>query len=139
MPPKSTKTAAPTAEAAQDVQDVQDVQAEIITEEAAAPTAEAAQDVQDVQDVQAEIITEEAVEPVAAIASEPQPAAEPAVAVTARVLVAITIGETRYQPNDIIADLPEALANSHAGALDRHPAAIELALADGGKIKRYEG
>lgn len=99
----------------------------------AAPAAEA------VQDVQAEIATEAAVEPVAAVASEPLPASEPAVTVTARVLVAVTIGDARYQPNDIIADLPEALANSHAGALDRHPAAIELALADGGKIKRYEG
>lgn len=102
MPPKSSQTAAPTAESA--------------------------------QDVQAEIATEAAVEPVAASEPEPQTAV-----VTARVLVAVTIGDARYQPNDIIADLPEALANSHAGALDRHPAAIELALADGGKIKRYEG
>ena len=103
MPPKSSQTAAPTAETA--------------------------------QDVQAEIATEAAVAPVAAIEPEPQPAA----VVTARVLVAVTIGDARYQPNDIIAELPEALADSHAGALDRHPAAIELALADGGKIKRYEG
>lgn len=102
MPPKSSQTAATTAEAA--------------------------------QDVQAEIATEAAVEPVAAIEPDPQPAV-----VTARVLVAVTIGDARYQPNDIIADLPEALANSYAGALDRHPAAIELALADGGKVKRFEG
>lgn len=95
----------------------------------AAPADEA------VQDVQAEIATEAAVAPVAAIEPEPQPAA----VVTARVLVAVTIGDIRYQPNDIIADLPEALANSHGAALDRHPAAIELALADGGKIKRHEG
>ncbi len=107
MPPKSSQTAAPTAEAAQGVQ------AEIVNEEAAAPHT--------------------ATEP------EPQPATVPAATVTARVLVAVTIGDTRYQPNDIIAELPEALANSHAGALDRHPAAIELALADGGKIKHYEG
>lgn len=99
------------------------------TSQTAVPTTEAA------QDVQAEIATEAAVELVAAIEPEPQPIA----VVTARVLVTVTIGETRYQPNDIIADLPEALANSYAGALDRHPAAIELALADGGKVKRYEG
>lgn len=90
---------------------------------------------EEAQVVQAEIAPQAAVEPVAAIAPEPQPAA----VVTARILVAVTIGETRYQPNDIIADLPEALANSHAGALDRHPAAIELALAGGGKVKRFEG
>ena len=95
----------------------------------AAPADEA------VQDVQAEIASEAAVAPVAAIEPEPQPAA----VVTARVLVAVTIGDARYQPNDIIADLPEALANSYASALDCHPAAIELALADGGKIKRHEG
>lgn len=99
----------------------------------ATPTAEAA------PDVQAGIATEAAVAPVAAIEPESQPATALATTVTARVLVAVTIGDTRYQPNDIIADLPEALANSHAGALDCHPAAIELALADGGKIKRYEG
>lgn len=104
MPPKSSQTAAPTA-----------------------------------QDVQAEIAAEAAVAPAAATEPEPQPATAPAATVTARVLVAVTIGDTRYQPNDIVADLPEALANSHAGTLDRHPAAIELALADGGKIKRYEG
>jgi len=86
----------------------------------------------------ADIATEEAAVAPATVEQETQSAASPDAVVTARVLVAVTIGDARYQPNDIIADLPEVLANSHAGALDRHPAAIELALADGGKIKRYE-
>lgn len=86
----------------------------------------------------ADIATEEAAVTPAAVEQETQSAASLDAVVTARVLVAVTIGSTRYQPNDIIADLPEALANSHADALDIHPAAIELALADGGQIKHYE-
>ncbi|UGA37796.1 hypothetical protein JOS77_28250 [Chromobacterium haemolyticum] len=71
-------------------------------------------------------------------ASEPEASAEPAPAapedavITVRVLSAVTIGDVRYQPNTVLT-LSSVLAKQHADALDDHPDAIAMALADGGK------
>ncbi|WP_374424757.1 hypothetical protein [Chromobacterium sp.] len=69
-------------------------------------------------------------------ASEPEATAEsppaPDAVITARVLSAVTISDTRYQPNTVLT-LPAVLAQQHADALDDHPDAIAMALADGGK------
>lgn len=76
------------------------------------------------------------------VALPPEPASEPEAdtelapaptedVITVRVLSAVTIGDARYQPNTVLT-LPAVLAQQHAEALDNHPDAIAMALADGG-------
>lgn len=47
-------------------------------------------------------------------------------ATKARVLVAVTIGDAAYQPNDV-ASFDDATIKAHADALDADPAAVKYA------------
>lgn len=51
-----------------------------------------------------------------------------------RVLVAGPIGGTAYKPDDVV-NLPEAMAEQHANALDSNKEAVDYALSiNGGKV-----
>ena len=46
--------------------------------------------------------------------------------IKARVLIAVTIGETEYKANDV-AVVSDAELDANSGVLDAHPAAVEYA------------
>lgn len=64
------------------------------------------------------------------------PAPQEDAVITVRVLSAVTIGAVRYQPNTVLT-LSSVLAKQHAVALDDHPDAIAMALADGGAERTH--
>lgn len=55
--------------------------------------------------------------------------------ITGRVLVAITLGAQRWEPNDIIEDVPESLVGD---SVDTHEDAVEYARAQGFPVKAYQ-
>lgn len=75
------------------------------------------------------------------IPADPDPAAVLAGAtgapVDGRVLAAVTIAGTRYQPNDVVVGLPGSIAEQHRDSIDTHPDAVAYARAQGFPVKLF--
>lgn len=54
-----------------------------------------------------------------------------------RVLAAVTIGDVRYQPDDVIEGLPEDLAKAYKSSLDQHPDAVAYARSIDAPVKPF--
>ncbi|MFT3815444.1 MAG: hypothetical protein QM740_19050 [Acidovorax sp.] len=55
-----------------------------------------------------------------------------------RVLAAVTIGDTRYQPDEVIEGLSVAIAQAHHGSVDPHPDAVAYARTLGTPVHQFE-
>ena len=55
-----------------------------------------------------------------------------------RVLAAVTIGDTRYQPDEVIEGLPVATAKAHQDSVDPHPDAVAYARSLGTTVHQFE-
>lgn len=55
-----------------------------------------------------------------------------------RVLAAVTIGDTRYQPDEVIEGLPVAVAQAHSDSVDTHPDAVAYARTLGTTVHQFE-
>lgn len=74
------------------------------------------------------------------VPAAPDTAAAPAESgktVNGRVLAAITFGEVRFEPNDVIEGVPEKLAKQHADSIDTTPEAVAYARAHGFPARAY--
>lgn len=69
----------------------------------------------------------------------PKAAADEAEHCDARVLAAVTIDGQRYQPDDVIEGLPQALAQAYKSSLDPHPDAVAYARSTGAPVKPFLG
>ena len=58
-------------------------------------------------------------------------------AVSVRVLVACAIGGVACAADDVLEDVPAAVAAAHAGEADSHPDAVAHALSIGAPVKKY--
>lgn len=54
-----------------------------------------------------------------------------------RVLVDVTIGETRYQANDVVEGVPGSVATAYAGSVDAHPDAVAYARSQDAPVKQF--
>lgn len=64
---------------------------------------------------------------------------EPEAMVDVRVLVAVTIAEQRFHPNDLIEGVPQCVAQAYAGSVDQHPDAVAYARSTGAPVKPFPG
>jgi len=67
------------------------------------------------------------------------PAPQDVALVAVRVLAAVTIDGERFQPDDVIEGMPEAIAQAYAGSVDPHPDAVAYARSVGAPVKPFPG
>lgn len=68
---------------------------------------------------------------------DPHPQEVPLVDV--RVLAAVSIDGVRFQPNDVIEGMPDAVAQAYAGSVDAHPDAVAYARSIDSPVKPFPG